>query len=405
MLSRGKIVLQAALASLLPCMCAQSAPPGGLPLVVVTTDRQTIRPDGESKLFVRVKVIEAFSGADIRGAKVFFDADCGEFSDDVQQTDAVGEATASFSTAVPGPARVYAYVGRLQSEHYDLVDLNAGPETGLMGLYSDQAAPGRHAGGSLAEPENADKSSPSNETGRDHAATQERQSTDQKVRVKAPPIKPVSNAELARDPRLQSPLSLDGETRPLAETAAALQAHTSANLMVQGDLLTQPAALALRKQPCWMVMRTIADAFDARWYRRKDDLILISDQELARVILAGSSTDPRRKLQTFVKSLLPGQRKVLGIAGRLRITQMTPEQRELFRAVLAGYYSRSPHRFTRGLLQGSRVILALAGAGSQLSAVRLQAPVVTAAGELMLETIDEIPLTTELPVPRGQAPQ
>jgi hypothetical protein len=169
--------------------------------------------------------------------------------------------------------------------------------------------------------------------------------------------------DLQRDARLTKKLKLPGETVRLQQIVQRLSETTEVDLMVQGDLLRRPLAVAVKDKTAAEVMENLAVLFGGTWLRRGDGYLLITDEVTANLVAAyppeRSTEEEERALFT---SITPQQLTQMQQRGPLRFERMTPAQQRLVLAITRDRYLKEPHRFPSSIVTGKGLMIITARA-------------------------------------------
>lgn len=157
---------------------------------------------------------------------------------------------------------------------------------------------------------------------------------------------------LGSDPRLQKPVTLDGEVQELRLLLRDLQRLTGVPLRVQGDLVRRPVAIGVTERPGAKLLESVAVLFGGQWVARDGGYLLVTEEVRAAMKRAESETQVRRVLASLLDSLNREQWMRMRLVRCLYFRQMTPTQQNLALFVARNSYLRHPERYPSSVLTG-----------------------------------------------------
>jgi hypothetical protein len=167
-----------------------------------------------------------------------------------------------------------------------------------------------------------------------------------------------SSPDLTKDERLAKKLTLPGDTLPLAQVIKGVHAATGVSLMVQGDLLRRPVAIAVKDKTCAEILENLRVLFGGTWVRRGDSYLLVTDETVAKQMAnypEGTSTV--REGQALRRSFTSVQVEALRRNGGVDFQSLSPVQKRLVLTMLRDEYLRDPSRYPSSILTGKDVRL------------------------------------------------
>ncbi len=170
------------------------------------------------------------------------------------------------------------------------------------------------------------------------------------------------SADLATDPRLQKPVTLEADALDMQLVVRTVHRLTGVPLMVQGDLLRRSVAVRVKDPSCAKLLERLAELFGGEWVARDGGYLLVTEEVRAGIPRAERDPEVGWKAIALFESLTPGEWARLRVSKVVRFQDLVPDHQRLVLLIVRSEYGWHPERFPSSVLigQGCGILASIA---------------------------------------------